>query len=123
MTISGAVSGSITYDYGSSARSPYESWIGQFSVDQDLQRQVRGYYWGNFLNARHVDMLGGAKVVKSAPVQIIEEVADGYYLQINDDIGKLRRSDVLKLKKFLAPIMPRREPDNPPYDLPYEFLI
>jgi hypothetical protein len=117
------IGGYITYDYGGPSVSPYERIIKQPPGRRNFREQLRGYYWGNFLNARHVELLGGEQQLYKAPVKIIEKIGKGYYLQIKEDVSQVTRDDVLSLREFLQPLLPQKHPDDPPYTGPNNYLL
>ena len=128
------VTGYITHDYiGADSfgnDSPYEQWLGHTYRWSSLEfrARTRGYYWGNFLTQRHVDLLGGAKVLENAPVALVKRIRDGWYLQLTDDINHIDRVRLSALKEFLAPVLPQlpadwpREPESHRHRL-YDFRL
>lgn len=117
--LSGVV-GYITVDVvsGSFGWSPYERWLGapdgiayDFHTKERLfYRRTRGYYWGNFLNPSHVDILGGEQALSRAPVALIERLENGWYLQLTNDINDIDRGPLHELRDFLAPVLPVAHP-------------
>lgn len=122
--------GNITFDwvYASDGGGwpPYERWLRvthplaavDFQTKERLfYRRTRGYYWGNFLNFNHVDILGGEQALSRAPVALVERLENGWYLQLTDDINDIDRGRLHELRDFLAPVLPvayydtRRPPD------------
>jgi hypothetical protein len=107
------VTGFITVDYvgavAGGCQSPYESWIGYSNVwaSRELRQRTRGYYWGNFLSAGHVELLGGHSAVKQAPVAVVKQIANGYYLQLTEDMNDIDRIKLRQLKEFLRPVLLR----------------
>lgn len=124
--LSGVV-GYITVDVvsGCFSWSPYERWLGapdgpayDFHTKERLfYRRTRGYYWGNFLNPSHIDILGGEQALSRAPVVLIERMHSGWYLQLTNDINDIDRGRLHELRDFLTPVLPvayrdfKRPPD------------
>lgn len=126
----GGVVGYITLDWVAAVDgggwAPYERWLRisvplaavDFQTKEKLfYRRTRGYYWGNFLNANHVDILGGEQALSRAPVALVERLENGWYLQLTDDINDIDRGRLHELRDFLVPVLPvayydtRRPPD------------
>jgi hypothetical protein len=114
------VVGYITVDVvsGCFSWSPYERWLGapdgpayDFHTKERLfYRRTRGYYWGNFLNSSHVDILGGEQALSKSPVALIERLENGWYLQLTDDINDIDLGRLHELRDFLAPVLPVAHP-------------
>lgn len=119
--ISGIV-GLITVDFVSASvagsMSPYERSVGLSYpwAALDFREKLRGYYWGNLLHRQHVELLGGVAQLERAPVALVEPLgADGYYLQLTDNINQLARPSLQQLKAFFTPLLPEGFPQTPAY--------
>lgn len=101
---------------------PYEHMLGLSSTmaavnphngERLFHTHTRGYYWGNFLNPIHVDILGGEAALGRAPVALVERLQRGWYLQLTDDANDVPIERLRELRDFLAPVLPTRYYDSP----------
>lgn len=72
--------------------------------------RLRGYFWDNYLSEQHIATLGGLKLIKdSAPCDIIEPVIHsdklGVFLQLTDDINNYSDDQLVRLRKYLWPLL------------------
>lgn len=86
----------------------------QSNVDK-FETHIAKAYWGNFLNRKHVEKLGGIFHIKSkAPVYLVQELPDGgAYLQLTEDpnefLQKKPKEKLMKLDNYLSQlILPNR---------------
>jgi hypothetical protein len=75
------------------------------------QTRLRGVFWGNLLNPRHVALLGGyARVAIEAPCTLVEPLefgtSSGAYLQLTDHPARVTVQQVEALRVYLAPLLP-----------------
>lgn len=111
-----SVNGFITIDSNMTAScvgliTPYERamWIPYHRAAPTFREKLRGYFWGNFLSRQHVDLLSGDSALRTAPVELVEEIADGsYYLQLSKDIHAVDNAQLQKLGAFLRPVLPQK---------------
>ncbi|MDQ2088154.1 hypothetical protein RBH29_17145, partial [Herbivorax sp. ANBcel31] len=93
------------------AFSAHERYIAlnYLFASKQFNRYFRGYFWGNFLSATHVELLGGIQFVeKNAPVYLVKNLSDGgAFLQLTENINNVSDNDLRKLKKFFLPILPK----------------
>lgn len=113
--------GYITVDYlrpnAFRTASPYEEFAGLAYVcaAREFRSKVRGYYWGNLLSKGHINLLGGEEVLTKAPVYLVKDLENGYYLQLTEDINHIDREKLAQLKEFLKPLLPEGYPQSPEY--------
>jgi hypothetical protein len=109
-----ACTGYITVDHAG-RESPYEYSIGRIVVWalRECAEFLRGYYWGNFLSARHVERLGGlAAIRREAPGVLVEELATDpllVYLQLSDDLDSFSDDQLRELWRYFLPVLPQTE--------------
>jgi len=116
----GGIGGFVTLDNLSAdyALSPHEIHMGILGgptlASRQFHRYYRGYFWGNFLNPVHVELLGGLeKVTKEAPGYKIKKLADGgIFLQLTDDIDNVSDDDLRRLKCYLKAILPPKQTEQ-----------
>lgn len=102
--------GLMTFDFPGHG-SPYEAAHG--NADRWSQRyheRVRGFYWGNLLGERHLELLGGFdRVSEEAPVFKVEDWSNGAktraWLQLTDDINNVTDDELRALRDFLKPAL------------------
>ena len=93
------------------AFSAHERYIAlnHTEASKQFDRYFRGYFWGNFLSNRHVELLGGIEhIEKEAPVYLVKRLPDGgAFLQLTKNINNVSDDDLRKLKRFLLPVLPK----------------
>jgi hypothetical protein len=124
------ITGYITLDYdapNATGASPYEISVGLLyqHVAKKFHKQVRGYYWGNFLSRAHVETLGGEGRLRRIPAFLTKKVGSvGYYVQLTEDVNSLQLSDLAKLKEILLPLLPKSEHSLPPdYERSWPYFL
>lgn len=97
--------------------TPYERQQGlSMPNTKCLCKEVKGAFWGNLLSARHVQALGGSRLVtRQAPCYKIVPLASHtraqptddvpLYLQLTEALGMATSEDYARLESFLAPIL------------------
>lgn len=90
------------------------SWgVGKFNV---LLNRIRGVYFGNIINPRSVEMVGGLDhVLTNCPAPIVKKLDDGsVYIQTMSTLPTCKAELALNIqstKKFLDPIKPDNDID------------
>lgn len=118
-----AATGYLTVDSASDATA-YEDEVGLVPVREGLRtcdEYVRGYAWGTYLTARHIDRLGGiGRIRRQAPVVDVRDVSrDGYdvlFLQAADKLLDVTDDQLRALKAYLAPVL------HPPTASEYRYV-
>jgi hypothetical protein len=82
---------------------------------RDIDRLVRGFFWGNVLSDKHLRQLGGIQaVISNAPVAVVSDLStEGHqlvYLQLTNDLFSVTEHDEQALQAFLSPILPSPVP-------------
>jgi hypothetical protein len=109
-----AAYGYITVDYAG-LESPYELSISRTSFWglKECAEFVRGYYWGNFLSAQHIERLGGLdRIQREAPRVLVEALENEpllVYLQLTEDLDSFDDAELRRLRDFLLPLLPQIE--------------
>jgi hypothetical protein len=92
------------------------------NIEADFHDHVKGAFWANFLNKRHVDALGGWEIMEQSgqtvPCHKVERLDNGGSLlvltpgpvPVNEDEEKLLYA---KLRRFLGPITASKRPTIP----------
>jgi hypothetical protein len=84
-----------------------------YEAEPDLRIHLRGSYWGNFLSAGHLAVLGGrAHVLEACPADVVDDLTvDDHELVFAglsgnpcDDPGHA----LIELERFLEPVLPRQ---------------
>lgn len=97
--------------------------LGDFfdvNIDSQFQERVKGAFWANFLNARHVEQIGGAQEVRqTAPCHQVAELGQGGLVLIlspnpvwQDEAKEASR--YARLRQYLAPITVSTKPSISP---------
>jgi hypothetical protein len=96
--------------------------IGDFfdlNIESEFRDRIKGAFWANFLNANHVNQLGGESIVRqSAPCERIAPLADGgllLQLKVDPLIRDREQEEVLyrRLRDYLSPITNGTVPNVP----------
>lgn len=91
--------------------SPYElsTGISHEWASKDFSHQARGYYWGNFLTAGHIEALGGLdKVLAEAPcarAEVLDPNGKSVYLQLTNSLEEIPLDRLRALRDYLRPIL------------------
>lgn len=71
---------------------------------------ARAYLWGNLLSKQHVTQLGGlAAVLRDAPFtvkEVVDQERQSVYLQATDNVNRFDDDVLLRVRNYLAPILP-----------------
>lgn len=94
--------------------TPFEGIQGYnfTSQSQMFNKYARGYFWGNILSEKHIELLGGFSVIKEkSPCFYIEDITLGngkkaIYLQLTEDIRLYTDEQLKSLRDFFEPILP-----------------
>ncbi|MCL4872239.1 MAG: hypothetical protein KJ063_25040 [Anaerolineae bacterium] len=105
-----ACTGYITLDSAviSGYSSPYET---HFRSEPPFARkkaeiETRGYYWGNFLTDKHLERMGGLERLKKIPVDQIEQLSHGYYVQLTPDMSNIPFQSLSATAHLFMPVLP-----------------
>jgi hypothetical protein len=83
-----------------------------YEAEPDLRIHLRGCYWGNFLSAGHLAVLGGrTQVLETCPADVVDDLTEddhelvfaGLHGDPCDDQGHA----LIELERFLEPVLPR----------------
>lgn len=113
--------GFIMYDncpWHSSTNSPYEI-LRRTSPSLNMpyyDKRTRGYYWGNFLTQAHLDQIGGLESLRQLPIYRIDQLGNGYYVQLTENIEYIPRSLLVDVAQLFAPILPQASERMPPLE-------
>lgn len=105
------ITGFITYETTSGAphmRTAFEDYHRLFPYNRPgYLEHVRGYFWMNYLNEKHISKLGGSDYVFSkAPCEIKKFHYSGIILQLTEDINHYSNDQLRVLRDFLLPLFP-----------------
>ncbi|MFD1177416.1 hypothetical protein ACFQ3W_14060 [Paenibacillus puldeungensis] len=109
-----AVTGYITYE-SESVDTPMTStfedhWGLNIFQLPGYTHRLRGYHWANYLSQQHVEILGGLDFIqRNAPCPLVETITNhehlGVYLQLTKDVNDYSDENLIKLRKFLWPLL------------------
>ena len=82
-------------------------------VKEHMREKLRGYFWGNVLTEKHMELLGGMETIKTtAPCKEIQEweMENGetaLYLQSTESLHNFIPQNRLEMKNFFRPLLYR----------------
>lgn len=81
---------------------------------------VRGYHWGNVLNKRQIEKLGGIARIKKQGFYKVEDWNEDVYIQVTKNVDDYSMSDAKRIREFLLPILPPDKYRRQRYCIPPE---
>lgn len=95
--------------------SPYDRFVcmdttmtrrNPWTGEELWRKWARGYYWGNFLSENHIHLLGGESELQKVPLEVVERIGKGWYLQLTPDINDINKDKLHALRDLLRPLLP-----------------
>ncbi len=77
---------------------------------------VRGYFWGNTVNEKIVEKIGGIKCISEQGFYKVEKWQENLYIQVSENIMEYSIADAAKIRKLLLPAFPLNKERNVVYE-------